>query len=67
MAKVPRAPNGKPQSAKWKTPDQIATLKRESKCYRCERRGCNTKILKYYRLLILTVRAEEQTLLTCLK
>lgn len=30
--------------SKWKSPEQIERLRKERKCYRCERRGCNTKI-----------------------
>lgn len=32
------------RQSRWKSPEQIARLKREKKCYRCERRGCNTRI-----------------------
>lgn len=46
LASVARGPNGKPLRAKWKTSAQIEALKREGKCFRCERKGCNTKICK---------------------
>lgn len=42
-ANVIRGPNGKPMRAKWKTPEQIEKLKKERRCYRCERKGCSTK------------------------
>ena len=42
-AKVIRGSNGKPMRAKWKSPEQIERLKKERKCYRCERKGCSTK------------------------
>lgn len=29
--------------AKWKTKSQLETLKREGRCFRCERKGCVTK------------------------
>ena len=43
---VPRGLNGKRLRAKWKTPEQIRKLKEEGRCYRCERRGCSTKVCK---------------------
>ena len=46
LANVTRGPNGKPLRAKWKTPAQIEALRRERRCYRCERKGCNTRICK---------------------
>ncbi|KAI0992597.1 hypothetical protein K3495_g15588, partial [Podosphaera aphanis] len=30
--------------AKWKTRDQLAKLRKEKRCFRCERKGCNTMI-----------------------
>lgn len=45
-AKVLRGPNGMPLRAKWKSPDQIKKLKEEGRCYRCERKGCSTKICR---------------------
>lgn len=45
-AEVLRGPNGKRLRAKWKTPDQIKRLKEEGRCYRCERKGCSTKVCK---------------------
>lgn len=45
-AEVLRGPNGKRLRAKWKSPDQILRLKEEGRCYRCERKGCSTKICK---------------------
>ena len=42
-ANVIRGPNGKPMRAKWKSREQIEKLKKERKCYRCERKGCSTK------------------------
>ncbi|KAI1007607.1 hypothetical protein K3495_g630 [Podosphaera aphanis] len=29
--------------SRWKTPEEIARLRRERRCYRCERKGCNTR------------------------
>ena len=46
LTNVARGPNGKPIRAKWKTPAQIEELRRERKCYRSERKGCNTRICK---------------------
>lgn len=46
MANVARGASGKPLRAKWKTPTQIEALRKEGKCYRCERRGYNTRICK---------------------
>ncbi|KAI0991739.1 hypothetical protein K3495_g16448 [Podosphaera aphanis] len=34
-------PSGRSQ---WKSPAQIARLRRERRCYRCERKGCNTRV-----------------------
>lgn len=45
-AEVLRGPNGKPLRAKWKSHDQIVKLKQEGRCYRCERRGCSTRVCK---------------------
>lgn len=30
--------------AKWKTPERIEQLKRERKCFRCERKGCSLRV-----------------------
>lgn len=30
--------------SKWKSPEKIDQLRRERRCYRCERKGCNTKV-----------------------
>lgn len=30
--------------SKWKSPEQIERLRKDRRCYRCERRGCNTRI-----------------------
>lgn len=46
LASVARGPNGKPLRAKWKTPAQIQALRKEGRCFRCERKGYNTKICK---------------------
>ena len=46
LTNVARGPNGKPLREKWKTPAQIEELRSERKCYRYERKGCNTKICK---------------------
>lgn len=43
---VLRGPSGKPLRAKWKNPEQIARLRSERRCFRCERKGCNTKICR---------------------
>ena len=43
MANVLRGPSGKPLRAKWKTPEEIEKLRRERRCFRCERKGCSTK------------------------
>lgn len=45
-ARIIKGPNGKPLRAKWKSPDQIRKLREEGKCYRCERKGCSTKICR---------------------
>lgn len=45
-AKVLRGPNGKPLRAKWKSPQQIAKLKSERRCFRCERTNCSTKVCR---------------------
>lgn len=37
-------PSGKNLVSKWKSPEQIERLRKERRCYRCERKGCNTKI-----------------------
>lgn len=42
-----RAPSGSSAGkfvSKWKSPDQIERLRRERRCFRCERKGCNTSI-----------------------
>lgn len=46
MARVLRGANGKPLRAKWKDQDQIGKLRSEGKCFRCERKGCNTRICR---------------------
>ena len=46
LINVPRGPNKKPFRAKWKSPSQIEALRREGKSFRCERKGCSTKICK---------------------
>lgn len=46
LAEVPRGPNGKPLRARWKTPAQIEVLRREGKCFRCERKRCRTNTCK---------------------
>lgn len=43
---VLRGPNGKALRAKWKSHDQIAKLRSEGRCFRCENKGCNTKICR---------------------
>lgn len=43
-ANVIRGANGKPMRAKWKSSEQIEKLRKERKCYRCERKGCSTRI-----------------------
>ena len=45
-ARIIKGPNGKPLRAKWKSPEQIRKLREEGKCYRCERKGCCTKICR---------------------
>lgn len=52
---VIRGPSGNPLRAKWKSPEAIQSLKRQGKCYRCERRGCSTKICR-----ILPARRPDQ-------
>ena len=46
MARVLRGPNGKPLRAKWKNQEQISKLRSEGKCFRCERKGCNTRVCR---------------------
>lgn len=46
MASVLRNSDGKPLRAKWKTKEQIATLRNEGRCFRCELKGCNTQICR---------------------
>lgn len=46
MAHVLRNSEGKPLREKWKTPEQIARLRNEGRCYRCEQKGCNTRICR---------------------
>lgn len=41
-----KGPNGKPIRAKWKSPEKIKYLREQGRCFRCERKGCNTKICK---------------------
>ena len=43
-ANVLRGPSGKPLRSKWKSPDQIKRLKEEGRCFRCERKGCSTRV-----------------------
>ena len=45
-SRVIRGPNGKPLRAKWKSQDQIKKLKEEGRCFRCERKGCSTKVCR---------------------
>lgn len=45
-ARVLRGPNGKRLRSKWKSPEQISKLRSEGKCFRCERKGCNTNICR---------------------
>lgn len=45
-AEVLRGPSGKPLRAKWKTPAQIKRLKEKGRCYRCERKGCSTRVCR---------------------
>ena len=44
--RILRGPNGSPLRAKWKSPEKIRELKNEGRCYRCERKGCNTRICR---------------------
>ena len=46
MASVLRNSDGKPLRAKWKTIEQIAKLRSEGRCFRCELKGCNTRICR---------------------
>lgn len=46
LAEIPKGPKGKPLRAKWKTPSQIEALRRDGRCFRCERKGCNTRVCK---------------------
>ncbi|KHJ30632.1 hypothetical protein EV44_g3272 [Erysiphe necator] len=39
-----RGSSGETYVSKWKSPEQIERLRREKRCYRCERQGCNTRI-----------------------
>lgn len=39
-----RGPNGEFYQAKWKSAERIETLRREGKCFRCEREGCSSSI-----------------------
>lgn len=39
-----RGSSGETHVSKWKSPEQIERLRREKRCYRCERQGCNTRI-----------------------
>ncbi|KAI1004417.1 hypothetical protein K3495_g3795 [Podosphaera aphanis] len=43
VANMDRGPDGQPLRAKWNSRDQIASLKKERRCYRCERKGCGTR------------------------
>lgn len=45
-ANVARGPDGKILRAKWKTASQIEALRREGRCFRCERKGCSTRVCK---------------------
>ncbi|KAI0993706.1 hypothetical protein K3495_g14477 [Podosphaera aphanis] len=42
VTNVARGPDGQPLRAKWKSKEQIALLRKERRCYRCERKGCGT-------------------------
>ena len=46
MANVLRNSEGKALRAKWKTQEEIARLQSEGRCYRCEQKGCNTRICR---------------------
>ena len=46
MANVLRNSDGKPLRAKSKTKEQIAKLRSEGRCFRCEQKGCNTPIFR---------------------
>lgn len=46
MANVMRNSEGKPLRAKWKSPEQIAKLRSEKRCFRCEQQGCNTAVCR---------------------
>ena len=45
-AGVMRNADGKPLRAKWKSKSQIAKLREEGRCFRCELKGCNTQICR---------------------
>lgn len=42
VANALRNSDGKPLRAKWKSKEQIAKLRGEGRCFRCEQKGCNT-------------------------
>lgn len=43
-AKASKKSENQKGRARWKSPEQIARLRDEGLCFRCERRGCNTRI-----------------------
>lgn len=43
-AESERLPKSVKRRSKWKSPDTIRRLRTEGRCYRCERKGCNTRI-----------------------
>ena len=43
-----RRPNGGILRSKWKTVEKIEILKRDGRCFRCERQGCRTNICPLY-------------------
>lgn len=46
VSNVLRNSDGKPLRAKWKSKEQIARLRGEGRCFRCEQKGCNTRICR---------------------
>lgn len=42
-AQQPAPPN---RRSRWKTPDEIRQLRSENRCYRCGRKGCNTRVCR---------------------
>lgn len=61
VAKVIRGPNGKPLRAKWKSQDQIKRLKEEGRCFRCERKGCSTKVCRIKPAITPTTEKSKTT------